>query len=174
METIGQIALPLALLAVMLFGLASLIFLPILPGLVIIWAAALGYGALGHFSSPATIILMVVITLLMVAGSLIDNFFMGASARKTGASWVSITASLLAGVAGSFIWPPLGGILFSLLALFAAEFLRLRNWRKALSSTRSMAIGCGWAVVARFIGGLAMIGLYVAWVLIEGFSFLAR
>jgi uncharacterized protein YqgC (DUF456 family) len=166
MDVLGQIALPLALLAVMLFGLVSLVFLPILPGLVIIWAAALGYGVLGHFGSPASIIVMVVITLLMLAGSLIDNIFMGASARKTGASWVSVTVSLLAGVAGSFIWPPLGGILFSLVGLFAAEFLRLHNWRKALSSTRSMAIGCGWAVAARFIGGLVMIGLYLTWVLI--------
>ena len=166
MDAIEQIALPLVLLAVMLFGLASLVILPILPGLVIIWAAALGYGMLGHFTSPAAIVLMVIITILMVAGSLIDNILMTTSARKTGASWVSVTASLLAGVAGSFIWPPLGGVLFSLVALFGAEFLRLRNWRKALVSTRSMAIGCGWAVAARFVGGLVMIGLFVIWVLI--------
>src|SRR5450759_2117580 len=166
MDAIGQIALPLVLLAVMLFGLASLVILPVLPGLVIIWAAALGYGVLGHFTSAAAIVLMVIITILMVSGSLIDNILMGASARKTGASWVSVTASLLAGVAGSIIWPPLGGVLFSLLALFGAEFLRLHNLRKALISTRGMAIGCGWAVAVRFVGGLIMIGLFVIWVLI--------
>jgi uncharacterized protein YqgC (DUF456 family) len=166
MDALGQIALPLVLLAVMLFGLVSLVILPILPGLVIIWAAALGYGVLGHFTSTGSIVLMGIITILMVAGSLIDNILMGASARKTGASWVSVTASLLAGLAGSLLWPPLGGVLFSLVALFGAEFLRLHDLRKALVSTRGMAIGCGWAVAARFVGGLIMIGLFVIWVLV--------
>ena len=100
----------------------------------------------------------------MLFGSVIDNILMGASARKTGASWFSITAALLAGVLGSFLWPPFGGILFSLAALFGVELLRLRNLRSALVSTRSMALGCGWAIVARFFIGLAMIGLYIAWI----------
>ncbi len=169
METIGQVALPLVLLAVMIFGLLSLVFLPIMPGLVIIWAAALGYGVLGHFNYPVSIVLVVVISLLMIGGSLVDNLFMGASARKTGASWVSITVSLIAGMLGSIIWPPLGGILLALLALFGAEFVRLRDWRKALTSARGMAIGCGWAVVVRFFIGLVMIGLYLVWIAVEGF-----
>lgn len=166
MDFIGQIGLPLVLLAIMLFGLFSLVFLPVLPGLVIVWLAALGYGLLGHFTAPLPIVFFVIITLLMLFGSVIDNILMGAGARKTGASWVSITAALVAGVVGSILWPPLGGILFSLAALFLVELLRLRNLRSALVSTRSMAIGCGWAIVARFFIGLAMIGLYVAWVLV--------
>ncbi len=165
MDILSQVALPLVLLAVMLFGLFSLVILPVLPGLVIIWLAALGYGLLGHFTSTLPIVFFVIITLLMLFGSVIDNILMGTSARKTGAGWISITAALLAGLAGSILWPPLGGILFSLLALFGAEFIRLRSWRSALTSTRSMAIGCGWAIVARFFIGLTMIGLYVAWAL---------
>ena len=166
MDSIGQIAIPLVLLAIMLFGLFSLVILPVLPGLVIVWLAALGYGLLGHFTAPLTIVLFVIITLLMLFGSVIDNILMGAGARKTGASWISITAALLAGVVGSFLWPPLGGIVFSLVALFGVELLRLRNLRSALVSTRSMAIGCGWAIVARFVIGLAMIGLYIAWIVV--------
>jgi hypothetical protein len=30
------------------------------------------------------------------------------------------------------------------------EFYRLKDWRQAMASTRSMAIGCGWAAVIRF------------------------
>ncbi len=164
MGIFGQVAVPLVLLAVMLFGLFSLVFMPILPGLVIIWLAALGYGLLGHFSATFPIVAFVAITVLMLVGSVIDNVLMGAGARKTGASWISITVALVAGLAGSLLWPPVGGILLSLVALFAVELLRLRNLRSALVSTRSMAIGCGWAIVARFIIGMAMIGLYVAWI----------
>ncbi len=163
MGVFGQIAIPFVLLAIMLFGLFSLVILPILPGLVIIWLAALGYGLFGHFTTTGMIVVFVVITVLMLLGSVIDNILMGAGARKTGASWVSITAALVAGMLGSLLWPPFGGILLSLVALFVVELLRLRNVRSALLSTRSMAIGCGWAIVARFFIGLAMIGLYVVW-----------
>ncbi len=163
MDPFGQFAIQLVLLAVMLFGLFSLVLLPILPGLVIIWLAALVYGLSGHFLGTLPIVIFVVITLLMLFGSVIDNILMGAGARKTGASWVSITVALVAGLVGSLLWPPLGGILLSLAALFVVELLRLRDVRSALVSTRSMALGCGWAIVARFFIGLAMIGLYVAW-----------
>ncbi len=163
MGIFGQIAVPLVLLAVMIFGLFSLVFVPVLPGLVIIWLAALGYGIMGHLTGTFPIVAFVVITLLMLVGSVVDNVLMGAGARKTGASWVSITVALVAGLLGSLLWPPVGGIFLSLAALFAVELLRLRNLRSALISTRSMAIGCGWAIVARFIIGLAMIGLYLVW-----------
>jgi uncharacterized protein len=160
---LGLTILPIILLGVMLFGEVSIVVLPVLPGLVIIWLAALVYGITGHFAGTPNLLFFGGISLLMVAGSLVDNFLMSASARKTGASWVAISVAMIAGVVGSFVWPPLGGIVAALLALFVVEFLRLKNWRQALASTRSMALGCGWAVVARFFIGLGMIGLSVAW-----------
>jgi uncharacterized protein YqgC (DUF456 family) len=135
---------------------------PILPGLVIIWVAALVYGLLGNFSTTG-IILFVIITVLMLGGNIIDNVMMGTSARKTGASWLSIGVALVAGLLGSLIWPPLGGLFAALLGIFLVEFYRLRDWRMALNSTRSMAVGCGWAVVIRLIIGAVMVGLYVLW-----------
>jgi uncharacterized protein YqgC (DUF456 family) len=163
MDFLTQIGLPLVLLTIMLFGLFSLVLLPILPGLVIIWAAALAYGLLTGFASTTGIVLFVVITLLMIAGSVVDNFLMGASAHKTGASMASVTVALVAGMIGSFFLPLFGGILLSLVALFALEYFRRRSLREALISTRGMAMGCGWAVVLRFVMGLVMIGLYAAW-----------
>ena len=163
MDILTQVGLPLVLLTVMLFGLFSLVLLPILPGLVIIWAAALVYGLVTGFASTTGIILFVVISVLMIAGSLVDNVLMGASAHKTGASLTSVTIALVAGMIGSFFLPLFGGILLSLAALFALEYYRRRNWREALTSTKGMALGCGWAVVLRFVMGLVMIGLYGAW-----------
>lgn len=165
MEQAGNILYPLAALAVMIFGLASIIFLPVLPGLVIIWLPALVYGLAGNFDSTGGILLFAGITLLMVVGSLVDNFLMGAAARKTGASWTAVTLSLVAGMAGSLLWPPFGGLIAALAVLFLMEYYRVRNWRAALESTRGMALGCGWAVVARFLIGLIMIVLWGIWLL---------
>jgi hypothetical protein len=42
--------------------------------------------------------------------------------------------------------------------LFLAELIRARNVRQAWAATRGMAAGCGWAVAARMLVGLMMIG----------------
>ena len=73
------------------------------------------------------------------------------------------TLAVVAGVLGSLIFPPFGGLVAALLGLFAVELYRLRDWRRAMSSTRSMAIGCGWAAVIRFGIGTVMILLFLAW-----------
>lgn len=163
MEILTQIGLPLIMLTLMIFGLLSLVLVPILPGLVIIWAGAVIFGLVNGIHTTAAWILLASITLLMIAGSLVDNVLMGASARRTGASWTSITIALVAGMIGSIFLPVFGGILLSLVALFAIEYFRQRDWKNAFESTKSMALGCGWAVVLRFAMGLLMIGLYLGW-----------
>lgn len=156
-----SITVQIVVAVVMGVGLISLLF-PTLPGLTIIWVAALSYGLFSGFNWASGIIFFVM-TLLMIAGNLADNILMGASARQTGASWLSIGAALVGGVLGSIFFPPLGGLVAALLALFAVEFARLRDWRKALESARSLATGCGWSVVVRFLIGAIMILLWILW-----------
>ena len=157
-----RVTLQLIALAVRLFGLFSVI-IQILPGPLMIWIPALVYGLLTGFNM-ASGILFALITLLMLFGSVVDNLIMGQQARQQGASWLAIGVSLAAGVLGSVFFPPFGGLVAALLALFAVELYRLRDMEKALTSTRSMAIGCGWASVVRFAIGCVMILLFLAWI----------
>jgi len=156
-----QISIEVLTLTFMLFGLFGLI-IPVVPGLVIIWVAALGYGIAAGFGTLGWI-MFAIISLLMVAGSVIDNVLMGTQARQSGASWVSIAAALVFGIAGNFVLPVIGGLIAALLALFVAEWIRRKNWRESLKSVRGMAWGCGWAFVIRFIMGVVMIGLWMIW-----------
>ena len=156
---IGTAAFQSLVLAVMIAGLLTLL-IPALPGLVIIWIPALVYYVVTGFD-VTRIVLFVLMTLLMIGGNLVDNVLMGGSARAKGASWLAIGASLLAGLIGSFVWPPFGGLIGALLVLFLVEFIRLKDWRQALDSTTSMAMGCGWAVLARFGIGIVMIVLWI-------------
>jgi uncharacterized protein len=148
-------------LAVMLLGL---LVVPILPGLVIIWLAGLGYGLVAGFSTLGWII-FTILTLLMLGGSIIDNILMSTSAHKEGAPWWVVLIAMIAAIIGSFTIPVpiIGGILVALLTLFAIEWLRRKDWRKALISLKGMLIGWGWAFVIRFIIGLVMIGLWLIW-----------
>jgi len=158
----GQFALLFIVLAVMVFGLLSLLTV-VLPGLTIIWVAALVYGLITGFNLTSGI-LFGIITLLMLGGSIIDNIIMGASTHQAGASWYSIAGALVAGLVGSVAWPPFGGLVAALLVVFVIEIIRLRNWRRALQSARGMLAGCGWSVIARLGIGVLMILLFLLWV----------
>jgi uncharacterized protein YqgC (DUF456 family) len=142
----------------------GLLVIPILPGLVIIWVAALGYGISAGFGVLGWI-MFGLITVLMVGGSILDNLLMGAKAHKEGAPWWVVLIALASAIVGSIAIPIpiIGGILAALLVLFLLEWLRLKDARKALVSMRGMLVGCGWAVVFRVIIGLVMIGLWLIW-----------
>jgi uncharacterized protein len=151
-------------LTVMVVGL---VVLPLLPGLVIIWVSALVYGLAAGFGTLGWII-FAVLTALMLAGTVIDNILIGTSTHKEGAPWWVILVALVAAILGSFLIPIpiIGGILAALITLFVIEWLRRKDWRKALTSIKGMLIGWGWAFVIRFIIGIIMIGLWLIWALV--------
>lgn len=164
MEAIANSTWFIPVLAVVMgIGLLGLLFY-IVPGLTIIWLATLAYGIVTGFSLGSGI-LFAVITLLMLGGNLIDNLFMGKEARKTGASWLSIAVALVAGIAGTFILPPFGGLIFAAVAILVVEWIRKKDIKEGLKSTGSILKGCGFAVAARFFIGVVMIAMWVAWVL---------
>lgn len=162
---IGLLTLQVVVLSVMLVGFLGLVF-PILPGLTIIWLAALVYGVVTGFTWVSGV-LFGVMTVFMLVGNVLDNFIMGASARQQGASWIAIAIALVLAVAGSLAFPPFGGLIAALLGLFIYEFFRLRDWRKAFDSVKGMASGCGWSAVARAALGLLMIGLWLIWAILQ-------
>lgn len=148
-------------MAVMVTGLFSLL-VPVIPGLFIIWASALVYGILTGFDT-LSIILMVMITLFWVAGSLADNVIMGAKALKTGANWGTLAVATVAGIAGTLLLPPVGGLIGALVAAYLFELWRHRDSQRALETTRQMLTGCGLAFFIRFGIGMLMIGLWIIW-----------
>jgi hypothetical protein len=147
---------------VMGLGLVGLLFY-IIPGLTIIWLAVLVYGIVVGFNVWSGIVFGI-ITLLMIGGSLIDNLFMGAQAKKTGASWPSIIVALVAGIAGTFILPPFGGLVFAAVGILVFEWIRKQDLKEGAKSAGGILKGCGLAVVTRFGIGALMIGLWAVWV----------
>ncbi len=152
--------LRIATLVVMLVGLFGLV-VPIFPGIVVIWLAALGYGLAAGFGG-AGVWVFIVLTVLMVVGATIDNILMARGAHSGGAAWYSIVAALVAGLAGTYFFPPLGGLLAAPLVLLLVEYLRRRDAHAAWKAARGYLWGCGWAFVVRFGLGVVMIALWAA------------
>lgn len=155
----AALLLKLITLLAMGMGLLALVFL---PGLVIIWAAALGYGLAAGFGTLGWI-LFALITLLMLVGLVIGEVMAARRTHQAGVPWWVVLVALVAAIAGNFALPILGGILAAVAALFLIEWIRRRDWRKALLSMQGLLIGWGWGFVIRFIMGLVMIGLWMIW-----------
>lgn len=146
----------------MLLGLFGLV-VPIFPGLFIMWLSALGYGVARGFNTFG-VVLFALITLLAIGGSLADNLLMGAGARRGGASWGTILVALLAAIAGTLLFPPVGGLIAAPLAVLLLEYLRLRDWEQAWQALRGLAVGWGVGTIFRLIAGLLILLLWGLWV----------
>jgi uncharacterized protein YqgC (DUF456 family) len=146
----------------MLLGLFGLVF-PIFPGLLVMWLAALGYGVASGFST-AGIVIFVIISILALFGSIVDNILMGVSARQKGASWWVILVAMAVGLVGTLVFPPIGGIVAP------------RRWSSSITNRAISArpgwddcsmTGWGFHRSARFAIGLAVMGLWWLWVWFE-------
>jgi len=147
---------------IMLVGLFGLV-IPIFPGTIIMWLTALGYGLATGFSTPG-IVIFIILSLLMLASTILDNVMMGVGARQGGASWSTIAVALLAGVVGTVIFPPFGGLIGAPLAVFLLEYIRLKDTKKAWDALRGLATGWGLSFVVRFGIGFLMMLLWWLWV----------
>jgi uncharacterized protein YqgC (DUF456 family) len=148
---------------IMLIGLAG-IFLPLLPGIELVWLAALGYGILHGFTWPG-VFAMVGITALLAAGMSSDIWITGLGLKSAGTSLVSMLLGAAALAVGSLLFTPLVGILLGLGVLAVLEYRRHRDIRKAVTSAGSALAGCGLSYGFKFFVGLVMMGIWAAWVL---------
>ncbi len=148
-------------LIIMLFGLFGLI-MPVFPGLVIIWLAALGFGLVHGFASVGWGI-FTVITVLMLIGNISDGILMGKKALDYGAAKSSLVLAAIVSVMVSLIFSPLGGLIAAPIVLYLAEKNQGHTTEEAKAITKGLMVGWGWAFVLRFVIGIAMIVLWVIW-----------
>src|SRR5687768_3823257 len=161
----GELLLQSLTLTFMLVGLFGLV-IPIFPGIVIIWLAALIYAVAAVINGTMDIwgwLLFALITILMIVGNFVDNIIMARKLRETGTPWRSIAIGYVAGLVSSLVLTPFAALLITPLALYLAEYQRLRSGREAIQSAKSWLIGFGWSFVAMFAIGTVMIGLWALW-----------
>lgn len=147
---------------IMVIGLAGTV-LPILPGLWLIWAAALGYGVFSGFGVVGWIV-VVVITALAGAGTAASFYLPQRRASSVGVPWWGQVVALACAIAGFFVIPVVGAPIGFGVGILAATLLRERHFQGALVATwatlRSMLLASG----LQFAAGTAMVALWVVWV----------
>lgn len=158
------------LLLVIAVGLAMALgvvgtIVPFLPGLPIVWAAALVYGLFGGFG-PTGWLCFGLITVLFGIGMLAGIVLPKRRLEAAGAPRSTMLAGAALAVIGFFVVPVVGLPLGGALGVWLAERARLGEGPAAWASTRQVLIGFGTGALAQVGAGGAMVVLWVAWVLL--------
>ncbi|GAB4433365.1 MAG: hypothetical protein Kow0031_14940 [Anaerolineae bacterium] len=167
MEQFWQALILFMTLFVMMVGIIFTVVPPI-PGTLIIWAAAVGYGLLTgweHLGWWA----FGFMTVLMLIGLVAD--FLGGQfgARIGGASCLAIVVGtvtgfvlgILGGLIGTPIFGCLTGLLGTLGAILLVERVRYKDWSTALDAAKGFFAGNLVGIMARFTAGVLMFGVFL-------------
>ncbi len=138
--------------------------IPFFPGFVVFWLLMLGYAFLVGWSGT-TWVFFVILSVLAVAGMLVDNVALGLGAARGGARWSSILLAMLVALVLSIVWTPLGGMLALPIVLFVLEWLRHRDTARSWEGVKGVLKGWGLAAVARLAIGFLMLGIWAVWAL---------
>lgn len=155
----------LVVAVLMAVGLAGII-LPFMPGLPIIWGAALLYGFLtgfGRLGVTATIAITVLAALGIAAAFVLPD-------RAGVASGATRSTRLFAGVlgiVGFFVVPVIGFPLFACAGVLIAQYRETAEWDTAVRSTVAVLKGFGAGLIAELGAGLAIVLVWVSWVVLD-------
>lgn len=161
----NEIGVVAAVGIVMLIGLFGTMA-PLVPGLPLIWAAALFYGFQTEWDALASIA-MVIVTMFMVAGVLAKIVLPSRRVSQTGAPRSTLFYGGVGGFIGFFIIPVIGLPVGAVTGVLLAEYRRTDDWQRAWSSTKGAIIGFGIGTLIEVAAGVAMAVTWVVWVLAD-------
>jgi uncharacterized protein YqgC (DUF456 family) len=138
---------------------------PLLPGLALIWGAGLLYGLAEGFGGVG-VAAFGVMTALAAGASIAGWVVPHRRASAAGASRASVWLGVLAAIVGFFLVPVVGLPLGGVLGIYVGENLRTRDPAAARAATRATIVGFGIAALVQLAAALAMIVVWIAWVLL--------
>jgi len=163
---LGETAAFTAALFVMLVGLVGII-LPVVPGLALIWLGALGFAIAEKFASIDPLA-FAFLTLLALVGVTADIWMTQLGAKLGGASFKSQLMGLVGGLVGALAFLVFGGlsaglgaIIGSVAGVLAAEYIRFKDWNKAIKSGLGWLLGWLASTIFQFMIGGVMIAIFL-------------
>lgn len=138
-----------------LFGIA----VPVLPGLLIVWAAVLLW-AIEAQTTGAWVVLGVATTLAL-SGFLLQYVLPGRRMARAGVTTSSTLAGTALAVVGFFVIPVVGAFLGFPLGIYLAERIKLGTHAGAWSSTTQALRAIGLSMGIELLTGLAIAGTWV-------------
>jgi uncharacterized protein YqgC (DUF456 family) len=146
-------------LVLMFIGLLGVI-LPLVPGIVLVYLAALLYAVIEGFAKIGPITLAV-LTVLAVVGVTADLWVSSLGAKVGGASVWALLGGLVLGLVGLIFFSLPGAIVGSVLGVIMVEMGRVGDWRKVLKSGGGWLIGWLLSTVVQLSLALIIIAIFL-------------
>ena len=143
---------------VILVGIVGIV-LPVLPGLLLIAAALVGWAAYVGGSVAWTVALLGVLVLGL--GALVKYLIAGRHLRSKGVPNSTLVVGGLLGIVGFFVVPVIGLPLGFVLGIYLAELQRVGR-RQAWPSTRHALTAVGLALLIELTAGFLALAIWVA------------
>ncbi len=155
MSTTGELLVGLAMVA----GVVGVV-VPVLPGLLLSWAAGLVW-VWQDGGGPTRILVGVVLTGLLVAGTGAKYLLPARSASGAGAPRSTLLAGIVGAVAGFFLIPFVGVVVGGVGAVYLAELQRLRDRAAAGRSTWAVLKAVGIGMLVELVAAVLMLGTWL-------------
>lgn len=163
-EPVTTIVLAVTLI-VMLVGLIGTV-LPVIPGTIVIFVAALAFALLEGLQTVGWPTLLV-LGLLTIVATTADIWATSVGAKIGGASGWSVVVGLVGGVVGFFLFTLPGAIIGAIAGVLLVEIVRLGDWRQALKAGSGWMVGWLLATVVQLGIGLVMVAIFI-WQVVMG------
>jgi uncharacterized protein YqgC (DUF456 family) len=139
-------------------------FVPLLPGVPVVFAGIVAYAAMTGFREIGFLLLafFLILTIFSVA---VDWLATGIGARKFGASGWGIAGALIGLFIGLILFPPFGALIGALIGAVALELLKGRTARESLRSGIGALVGYILSFAVDFGIAALMTGIFLAIVL---------
>src|SRR5215211_1942272 len=115
---------------------------PVVPGLALVWAAAVVYGVGAGFGTVGAVA-FTIITGLALAGIVLGFVVPQRAAGRSGAARRSMLFGAVLALVGFFVVPFVGVVLGALLGVFLGEVVRTRDAATAWRATAATVKGFG-------------------------------
>jgi uncharacterized protein YqgC (DUF456 family) len=157
----GGIALVALAIAIGLVG----IVVPLLPGVVLVWAAIAVWAVVEQ--TVLSWVTLAVATLVLGATTAIKYLWPVRRMRRADVSSSSLLVGAVLGIVGFFVIPVLGLVIGFVLGILLAELARRRDRRLAWASTVHALKGVALSVGVELAGALLATAVWVAAVLLD-------
>jgi uncharacterized protein YqgC (DUF456 family) len=140
------------------------VLVPILPGLVLVWAG-IGLWCVQRSDGVGWLVLAGA-TLVLAIGTVVKYALPGRRLRDAGVPWLTLATGGVLGVAGFFVIPVIGLPIGFVAGVYLAERLRLGGRGPAWPSTRQAVAAVGLSMLIEFGAGLLATAIWLAGVLL--------
>jgi uncharacterized protein len=145
----GSIVLVALAIAIGLVG----IIVPLLPGLLLVYAAILVWAVVEH--TVASWVALGIVTVVVGAATAIKYLWPVRRMRDADVPTSTLLVGAVLGIVGFFVIPVLGLALGFVVGVYVAELARRRDQRRAWTSTVHAVKGVALSVGVELAGGLA-------------------